>query len=258
MNSKKWLALTALCSFVLLLALVGCSKKEEAPSETPVAAPAAQATPIDPATVATVTGTIKLDGTAPKPRKIDMSQDPACSGGMGMTETVVSEGGNLANVFVYVKDGLGNRTFDVPTAKVTIDQHGCHYVPHVLGMMTGQTLEILNSDPTTHNIHPAPKNNKEWNESQPPKAAPLEKTFAREEVLLPVKCNQHPWMKMYVGVVKSPFFAVSGKDGTFTISGLPPGKYTIAAVHESLGEQDMEVEVGPKESKTADFSFKVQ
>ena len=257
MNRKKWLALTALCSFVLVLALAGCSKKEEAPSEaTPTAAPAAKATPIDPATVATVTGSIKLDGAAPKARKIDMSQDPACSGGMGMTETVVSDGGKLSNVFVYVKEGLGSRTFAAPTAKVTIDQHGCHYVPHVLGVMAGQTIEILNSDPTTHNIHPSPKDNKEWNESQAPKAAPLEKSFAREEVLLPVKCNQHPWMKMYVGVVKSPFFSVSGKDGKFTISGLPPGKYTIAAVHETLGEQTMQVEVGPKDSKTADFSFK--
>ena len=258
MKSKTWLALTALCSLVLLLVLAGCSKQEEAPSETPAAAPAAQATPIDPATVATVTGTIKLDGAAPKPRKLDMSQDPACSGGMGLTETVVSEGGNLANVFVYVKDGLGDRTFAAPTAKVTVDQHGCHYVPHVLGVMTGQTVEILNSDPTTHNIHPSPKNNKEWTESQAPKGAPLEKAFAREEVLLPVKCNQHPWMKMYVGVVKNPFFSVSAKDGKFSITGLPPGKYTIAAVHETLGEQIMQVEVGPKESKAADFSFKVQ
>ena len=256
MNRKKWLALTALCSFVLLLALAGCSKKEEAPSETAAPVAATKAAPIDANTVATVTGTIKLDGAAPKPRKIDMSQDPACSGGMGMTETVVSEGGNLANVFVYVKEGLGDRTFDVPKESVSIDQHGCHYVPHVLGVMAGQTVKILNSDPTTHNIHPSPKNNKEWNESQAPKAAPLEKSFAREEVLLPVKCNQHPWMKMYVGVVKSPFFAVSDKDGKFTIKGLPPGKYTLAAVHETLGEQTMNIEVGPKESKSADFSFK--
>jgi len=257
MNRKKSLALMALCSLVLLLALAGCSKKEEAPSETaaPMAAPA---TPIDPATVATVTGSIKLEGTAPKPRKLDMSQDPACSGGMGMTEAVVSQGGNLANVFVYVKEGLGDRTFAAPTESATLDQHGCHYVPHVLGVMTGQTVKILNSDPTTHNIHPSPKPgmNREWNESQAPKGAPLEKTFAREEVLLPVKCNQHPWMKMYIGVVKSPFFSVSGKDGKFTITGLPPGKYTLAAVHETLGEQTMQVEVGAKESKTAEFSFK--
>ena len=256
MNRKKWLALTALCSLVLLLALAGCSKKEETSEEGASAAPVAKAAPIDPNTVATVTGSIKFEGTAPKPKKIDMSQDPACSGGSGMTEMVVAEGGNLANVFVYVKEGLGGRTFAVPTESATIDQHGCHYVPHVLGMMAGQTVKILNSDPTTHNIHPSPKNNKEWNESQAPKAAALEKSFAREEVLLPVKCNQHPWMKMYVGVVKSPFFAVSGKDGKFTLKGLPPGKYTIAAVHETLGEQTMSVEVGAKESKTADFTFK--
>jgi len=254
MNRKKSLALMALCSFVLVLA--GCSK-EEAPSETSApAAPAVQATPIDPATVATVTGSIKLEGTAPKARKIDMSQDPACAGGMGMTETVIAEGGNLANVFVYVKEGLGDRTFPVPTESATVDQHGCHYMPHVLGVMVGQTVKILNSDPTTHNIHPSPKNNKEWNESQAPKGAPLEKTFAREEIMLPVKCNQHPWMKMYISVVKNPFFSVSTKDGKFSITGLPPGKYTIAAVHETLGEQTMQVEVGAKESKTADFSFK--
>ena len=255
MNRKKSLALMALCSLVLLLTLAGCSKKEEAPAE-PAAPAAAPAAPIDPATVATVTGSIKLEGAAPKARKIDMSQDPACSGGAGMTETVIAEGGNLANVFVYVKEGLGDRTFPVPAESATVDQHGCHYMPHVLGVMVGQTVKILNSDPTTHNIHPSPKNNKEWNESQAPKGAPLEKTFAREEIMLPVKCNQHPWMKMYISVVKNPFFSVSAKDGKFTISGLPPGKYTIAAVHETLGEQTMQVEVAAKESKTADFSFK--
>ncbi len=256
MNRKKSLALMALCSLVLLLALAGCSKKEEAPAEPAAPAAAPAATPIDPATVATVTGSIKLEGAAPKARKIDMSQDPACAGGAGMTETVIAEGGNLANVFVYVKEGLGDRTFPVPAESATVDQHGCHYMPHVLGVMVGQTVKILNSDPTTHNIHPSPKVNKEWNESQAPKGAPLEKTFAREEIMLPVKCNQHPWMKMYISVVKNPFFSVSAKDGKFTISGLPPGKYTIAAVHETLGEQTMQVEVAAKESKTADFSFK--
>jgi len=238
--------------------LVGCTKKE---AEQP-AAPAAEsqpmapaATPIDPNTVASVSGTVKLDGAAPKAAKIDMSQDPACKG-TNNAETIVADGGNLANVFVYVKDGLGARTFDVPTTAVTIDQQGCRYHPHVLGVMAGQTVEIINSDNTTHNIHPAPKDNREWNESQPPKAAPLDKDFPRQEVLIPVKCNQHPWMKMYIGVVKNPFFAVTGKDGKFELKGLPPGTYTIAAVQEKYGEQDQTVTVGPKDSKTADFSFK--
>lgn len=247
-----WLAL-----LVSLLVLGGC-QKEQAPETAsgPVATtpPPAAEVKIDPATVASVSGTIKFTGTPPKAARIDMSQDPNCTGGPAFAETVVAEGGNLANVFVYVKEGFAG-TLPAPAEAVTIDQHGCHYVPHVLGAMAGQTVKILNSDNTTHNIHPTPKTNREWNESQPPKAMPLEKTFPREELMLAIKCNQHPWMKMYLNVVKHPFFAVSGKDGKFEIKGLPPGEYTIAALHESLGEQTMKVTVAAKDAKTADFSF---
>jgi plastocyanin len=259
MNKKAWSAMWVLCLLALWL-LVGCSKKEntneeQGTSPSSEAKPAATATPIDPATAATVSGTVKFDGTAPKAAKIDMSQDPACKG-TNTAETIVADGGNLANVFVYVKDGLGERTFDVPKDSTTIDQKGCQYHPHVLGAMTGQNIEIRNDDDTTHNIHPTPKDNREWNESQPPKAAALEKTFAREEVMLPVKCNQHPWMKMYVNVVKNPFFAVTGKDGKYEIKGLPPGDYTLAFVHEKLGEQDQKVTLAAKDSKTLDQAFK--
>ena len=240
---------------VAAMTVLGCSKKsEEQPAaNAPAAAPAA--TPIDPATAATVSGTVKYDGTAPKAAKIDMSQDPACQGG-NTAENVVVVGGNLENVFVYVKDGLGNRTFDVPTQPVTLDQSGCRYKPHVLGVMAGQTITINNDDPTTHNIHPTPKDNREWNESQAPKAPALEKSFAREEIMLPVKCNQHPWMRMFVNVVKNPFYAVTGPDGKYEIKGLPPGDYTIAFVHEKLGEQDQKVTLAPKDTKTVDASFK--
>lgn len=255
MMTKKALVLLA----VLALAIAGCSKSEEAPSaaqESAAAKPAAAT--VDPATAATVTGSIKFTGTAPRPAKIDMSQDPGClqaSKGPSVVETIKAEGGNLAEVFVYVKEGAPEGSFEVPKDPVVIDQTGCHYEPHVVGVMTGQTVRILNSDPTTHNIHPTPKNNREWNESQPPKGTPLEKTFAREEIMMPVKCNQHPWMKMYVNVVRHPFFAVSSKDGKFEIKGLPPGNYTLAAVHEKLGEQTMQVTVGASESKSVDFSF---
>ena len=255
MKNGKMIALMALLGLLLLVA--GCGKKEEQTSsqaETKAAQPAAA--PIDPATAATITGTVKLDGQAPKAQKIDMSQDPACKG-TNETETVVTDGsGDLANVFVYVKDGLGDRTFDAPKTAAKIDQDGCRYHPHVLGVMAGQPVEIVNSDNTTHNIHPSPKDNKEWNESQPPKGAPISKEFARQEVLIPVKCNQHPWMKMYIGVVKNPFFAVTDKSGKFELKGLPPGTYTVTAVHEKYGSQDMKVTVGPKESKPADFTFK--
>jgi plastocyanin len=250
------ISMLALCAILLTVA---CNKKDntEQSSNTmaPAAAPAPTAAPIDPATVATVNGTVKFDGAVPKASKIDMSQDPACKG-MNESEAVVVDGGNLANVFVYVKDGLGSRTFDVPATPVVLDQQGCKYHPHVLGVMAGQTVQIKNDDMTTHNIHPTPKDNREWNESQPPSSAPLEKNFAREEIMLPVKCNQHPWMKMYINVVKSPFYAVTDKSGKYTIAGLPPGDYTIAFVHEKLGEQDQKVTVAAKDTKTVDQSFK--
>lgn len=257
MNSKTWAA-TFLLSLLGLWFLAGCSKKEttnEEPSTSPSTAAQPASAPIDPATAASVSGTVKFDGTAPKAAKIDMSQDTACKG-TNTVETVVVDKGDLANVFVYVKDGLGNRTFDVPKESVTLDQKGCQYHPHVLGVMAGQNLEIKNDDPTTHNIHPTPKDNREWNESQPQSAAALEKSFAREEIMLPVKCNQHPWMKMYINVVKSPFYAVTGADGKYEIKGLPPGDYTLAFVHEKMGEQDQKVTLAAKDSKTLDQAFK--
>ena len=257
--TKKAFALIGMFALFALLLLAACSKKEESQEssakETKAATNAAPATPIDPTTVATVNGTVKFDGTAPKPAKIDMSQDPACKGS-NTSESLVVDNGDVANVFVYVKDGLGDRTFDVPKDPVTINQQGCQYHPHVLGVMAGQPVKIENSDETTHNIHPTPKDNREWNESQPPKSAPLDKTFAREEIMLPVKCNQHPWMKMYVNVVKSPFFAVTDKSGKYTIKGLPPGTYTLAFVQEKLGETDEKVTVGPKDTKTVDVTLK--
>jgi plastocyanin len=241
----------AVLGFVLL---AGCGKKSTEEQPASPAAPAAAATPIDPATAASVSGTVKLDGEAPKAAKIDMSQDPACKG-TNTAENVVATGGHLANVFVYVKEGLGNRTFDVPNP-IVLDQSGCKYHPHVLGVMANQTINITNSDPTTHNIHPTPKDNREWNESQPPKAAPLVKNFAREEIMLPVKCNQHPWMRMFVNVTKSPFYSVTGPDGKFEIKGLPPGDYTLAFVHEKFGEQTQKITLTAKDSKTVDATFK--
>ena len=260
MNRKQQLITLGLCALLGLLMLTACSKKPEeqaaAPSSNaPAAAPVAA--PIDPATAAAISGTVNFDGAAPKQAKIDMTQDPACKGA-NSAENVAVDGGKLANVFVYVKDGLGNQVFPVPTEAVTIDQSGCKYHPHVLGVMAGQTLKIVNSDPTTHNIHPTPADNREWNESQPPQSPALEKTFAREEIMLPVKCNQHPWMKMYVNVVKTPFYAVTGPDGKFAIKGLPPGDYTIDFVQEKLGTQEQKVTLAAKDSKTVDATFKAQ
>ncbi len=137
-------------------------------------------------------------------------------------EALVNDNGTLRNTFVWIKSGLPDRQWPVPTTSVKLEQSGCMYKPHVIGVMTGQGIEIINDDPTNHNIHPLPKINQEWNESQPPKGDPKTKSFAREEVMIPVKCNVHPWMRAYIGVVSHPFFAVTGDDGTFTIKGLPP------------------------------------
>jgi plastocyanin len=263
MKMKNIFSASALL-LVLVLAVAGCGKKSsETANEGQGTSPEATASTaggqkVDTSTAGSVSGMVAFDGAAPKPRKIDMSQDPACakSGAANTVETIATQDGKLANVYVYVKEGVGNYQFETPRDAVELDQEGCRYHPHVLAVMTGQQVKILNSDPTTHNIHPTPKTNREWNESQPPKGEPLTKEFAREEVMLPVKCNQHPWMKMYVNVSKHPYFAVTGSDGKFEIKNLPPGEYTLAAVHESLGEKTMKVKVDQKQDvKDQNFSF---
>jgi len=258
MNNRKWiLVFTA----VMVLALVGCGKKEETTTEAPTETTTAPApTPIDQATVAEVTGKITFEGAKPKQQRIMMDQDPVCvqkhSGPVVAEDGQVNDNGAVPNVFVYVKTGAEKYTFAPPTEPVTLDQDGCMYKPHVLGILTGQTLKIVSSDPTTHNIHPMPKDNREWNMSQAPGAAPIEQKFARPEIMVPVKCNQHPWMRAWIGVSANPFFSVSGSDGTFDIKGLPPGDYTIEAWTATFGTQDQNVTVGAKETKTVEFKFK--
>jgi plastocyanin len=215
----------------------------------------------------TVTGVVSFNGTPPAPKKIDSSADPVCgqkNPNLETEDTVVKDG-KLANAFVYIKDGtttdgkkVGDFEWDTPTAAAQLDQNGCHYRPHVLGVQTNQKISITNSDPTTHNIHPTPKQNPEWNQSQPNGAAPIEKTFARAEILVPVKCNQHPWMKAYIGVMRTPFFAVSADNGSFTLKGVPAGTYTVAAWHEGGPDgttKTVQVTVPANGTATADFAF---
>jgi hypothetical protein len=207
----------------------------------------------------TITGKVAFDGTPPVAKKIDMSQDANCAAAAGekTTEEVVVTDGKLANVYVYLKGGgLEKFSYPVPSDPVVLDQQGCRYHPHVLGIQTQQTLKIVNSDPTTHNIHPSPKVNQEFNQSQAQGAPAIEKKFNRKELLIPVKCNQHPWMKASIGVLDHPYFAVSAKDGSYTIKNVPPGTYTITFWHETLGEQTASVTVAAKESKTQDMTYK--
>ena len=215
----------------------------------------------------TISGLISYNGAPPAPRKIDTSADPVCgqaNPNLTTDDTVVNDG-KLANVFIYVKEGsveagkkIGEYAWETPATAVQLDQKGCHYSPHVMGVMVNQKISITNSDQTQHNIHPTPRLNQEWNQTQGVGQAPIEKSFARPETLIPVKCNQHPWMKAYIGVLRHPLFAVSSEDGTYEIKGVPPGTYTVAAWREGGAtgqETPMQVTVTANGEAKADFSF---
>jgi len=215
--------------------------------------------PVDPATAGSITGRVTFAGTAPSLPPLRMDSDPACAqqGGTAPNESVVlGADGTLQNVFVYVKDGLGSLRFPLPSTAVVLDQKGCRYVPHVLGAQVGQRVEIVNSDPTLHNIHAVPTSNREFNTGQPLPGMKHTHLFTAREVMVPFKCDVHPWMHAYIGVLDHPFFSVTGGNGSFELKGLPPGTYTVEAWHETLGTQTQMVTVGAQETTTAEFSFK--
>lgn len=239
----------------LSLSMVGCSKSQPASEQAASSAPKAATITIDPATAGTISGTVSFKGQPPKMKSLDMTADPGCPTGPQPAEVVVANGGKLANVFVYVKEGLPQGNFSVPSEPVVLDQKGCRYIPHILGIMVGQPLRITNTDTADHNIHDMPSNNPPFNESQMPTDKPVTKKFSNPEMMIPVQCNQHPWMRAYINVMSHPYLAVSGPDGSFEIKNLPPGEYTVAAVHEKFGEQTMKVKVGRKENARAVFVY---
>lgn len=164
--------------------------------------------------------------------------------------------GGLANVFVYIQSGLEGKTFEPPKQDVVLDQHGCMFVPHIIGIQAKQPLDVKNSDQAAHNIRPMPKNNAAWSDEQPPGAPDAVHKFARTEVMIPVKCNVHEWMHAWIGVVENPYFAVTGPDGSFDLKNLPPGDYTVAVWHETLGTQTKQVHVAPSQPVAIDFTYK--
>ena len=258
-------ALRSASSLVFAAALIaGCKSKPAESSTAPAAtttaaAPAAPVFTVDAATDGTISGTVKYTGVRPKPKPIDMSSDPSCVAahkGKAYDESlIVGAKGGLGNAFVFIEKGLEGKHFAVPTAAVTIDQAGCWFRPRVLGLQTGQTLDVVNSDPVTHNIHPMATVNREWNHSQGPGDPPMHRTFSKQEIMIPVKCNIHGWMHAFLGVVDHPYFATTTDDGTFTLPNLPPGTYTVTAWHETLGRQSTTITVAASGKAEANLSF---
>jgi len=244
-----YLALAATAS----LLLAACGNKPGSESSVPVAT-------VDSSTAGSITGTVTLEGAPPAFKPIDMSASPACAAANPSPVVppivVVGERGVLANVVIFVKDGLGSYRFDPPSDPAILGQKNCMYEPHVSALMTNQPFQIQNNDPTMHNVHPMPKHNRQWSTSQPAGSAALKATFERPEFAMPVLCNVHPWMRAFVFVFDHPYFAVTPKTGQFQLQNLPPGTYTIEAWHENYGTLDQTVTIGPKESRAISFTFK--
>jgi plastocyanin len=255
---------------VLVLALAACDSGK--PGETPKGGPTTSSgggggggpapTPIDPATVGAIKGRVLFEGTPPKDKKIPVDADPYCGSqhpdGFMSEVYKIAAGGEMANVFVWIKKGAEGRAVAVPATPVVLDQVGCRYEPHVLGVRAGQPLLIRNSDETMHNVHALPTVNPDFNFSQAKKGLENTKTFTSQEVMVKVKCDVHGWMGAWVGVVGHPWFAVTGASGAFELKDVPPGEYEVEAWHEKLGTSQQKVVLGAKESKELTFTFKTK
>ena len=209
------------------------------------------------ATGVALKGSVRFVGKLPRGQHVSMTADPVCSrshpNGADLNEVAADAQGDLAGVVVYISSGAPPSDSAAAPAPVTLEQEGCMYRPAVVAVQATQKLKIVNDDQTMHNIHALPRNNREWNQAQVPGSVALEKSFAREEIGIPVKCNVHPWMRGYVAVFNNPYFAVTPANGRFEIRNLAPGQYTVTAWHEKLGSLSQKISVNPGQPAVADF-----
>jgi plastocyanin len=242
-------------SIGLLAFSLACGGNTPEPAPAPAAAGA-----VDAATAGIVTATVTFEGEVPAPDMILLTGDPRCVSENGAPKRdeekiVVGDHQALQNVFVYVKDGLGNFTFQIPTEPVVLDQDKCRYSPRVVGVRVGQPLQVRNSDPLLHNVRSNAVINQAFNKSTPVEGMKFDHVFATREIMVPFKCDVHGWMSAYVGVLDHPYFGTTATDGKVVLGNLPPGTYTIEAWHESLGTKTLQVTIGAKESKDVSFTF---
>lgn len=230
--------------------------------EQPEAQPSTGSKRVDASKAAQVTGRITFEGPVPENPLVRPASDPFCMRetpeGTRLERIAVSEDKGLENVFVYVTDRFGEYQFDVPTEPVHLDQQGCVYKPHVAGVRAGQPLVVTNSDETLHNVNAMAQNNRSFNVGQGIKGQKNTTTFTVRDVMIRFKCDVHPWMSAYVGVVEHPYFAVSANGGRFELKDLPAGTYTVQAWHEQLGTQSQTITVADNETKTLNFTFKAE
>jgi hypothetical protein len=252
--------------FAAALVAAGCGsvgpEQKKAESKVAVEAPKpVEYFHVDPATAGTLSGAVTFHGAKPPPETISMDAEQGCvqaNAGKPVYNPAVLTGAHagLANAFVYIQAGLEGKTFEPVKDQVVLDQHGCMFLPRVIGIRTRQTLDLKNGDSVAHNIHPLPVNNREWNQEQPPHAVDVEHRFPRPEVMIPVKCNIHAWMHAWIGVVDHPYFAVTGPDGRFEWKNVPPGDYTISVWHEKFGEQKQQVHLAAAGTAAVNFTYR--
>ena len=247
---KTSMVVRPLVFFLALGITMGCSRGD---SEPPQRGPA---TPLDPATTGTIAGKVIFRGTPPAPSRPQIKGDPACVVEQPDTAgDVLVHDGLVESAFVYVKEGLANRVFELPKAPVTIDQKSCRYLPHVVGAQTGQEIFFLNSDATLHNVHTQPKLSSAVNFGMGVKGSKRPIRINKSEVMVTVKCDVHPWMRAYIGVLDHPYFAVTGPDGAFRLENLPPGTYTLEAWHEHFGQREAKVTLSEKGKAEIELAF---
>jgi plastocyanin len=263
MNIKKILSIGLLLSFIIS----GCGKKSEESSSNQKKSQSENATPqtekilsVDPAQTGIIKGKVLFKGIVLSPKELPVGGNPECKvfhAGKLYDEEILVKDGRLKNVFIYIKKGLENYRFDSPKESVKIDQVKCVYVPHVTGAQVDQPILLVNSDPTLHNVHSYSKENPAWNLGMPFEGMELTKKFSKPEIMVTIKCDVHPWMIGYVGVVSHPYYVVSSEDGSFELKNLPPGDYVIEAWHEKLGVQSQKVQIVSKQEKELEFTFEL-
>jgi plastocyanin len=257
---RSWYSMK-LFVFAAALLAAACGNNNKPPEKKAVEAPKPVAIfHVDAATAGIVRGKVIYQGPKPARTVINMDSDAACqqdhAGHPVYDESLVTgKAGALANAFVYIQTGLEDKKFEPAQGPVLLNQHGCLFEPRVLGMRAGQTLDVKNSDNVSHNVHPKPTNNYDWNQQQSPGAPDLEHRFPRADVMIPVKCNVHSWMRAFIGVVDHPYFAVTGPDGAFELKNVPPGDYTLTVWQEKLGQQKQTVHLAPSATAAVNFTY---